>query len=393
MSACQLIDFEVFTRGRLQSPDVRRQYLCHVRRYFESHGELPDDPESGRSSIESFIGEAPLTSRATRSAALHLLFECHYGTRFGKRRKESDYSASPQVREEVERFRNHLGSTTFMAASTISSVCSTVNQMLCFSFQQGPINLDVIDEKTVLHFLLEDKAHLLPSSRKTIAGRIRRYADFLVEDGYPHAGRILTFPLAMPVWVSASIPKTLRDDQVAAIKQAATGSMRSPLRNLAIIDCMANVGMRTCEVAALDLSDVDFAAGCITIRKTKSNVMRRLPLDPETGGVLADYVMQEREAKAGRLFLRHLHDAGAPMDVTNVRMTVRGIAAQAGVHPFGCHMLRHTAASSMINGGVSLKVIADVLGHECMQTTTTYAKVDIAHLKLAASAWPGDDHE
>ena len=56
----------------------------------------------------------------------------------------------------------------------------------------------------------------------------------------------------------------------------------------------------------------------------------------------------------------------------------------------GAHMFRHTAASCMVNRGVSFKDIADVLGHQSLQTTGIYAKLDLATLAEVALPWIGE---
>jgi site-specific recombinase XerD len=55
----------------------------------------------------------------------------------------------------------------------------------------------------------------------------------------------------------------------------------------------------------------------------------------------------------------------------------------------GTHVLRHTAATRMLRAGVSLKEIADVLGHRSLDTTAIYAKVDREALAQVAMFWPG----
>jgi site-specific recombinase XerD len=61
---------------------------------------------------------------------------------------------------------------------------------------------------------------------------------------------------------------------------------------------------------------------------------------------------------------------------------------RGNAHWGGTHVLRHTAATRMLQHGASLKEIADVLGHRSIQTTTIYTKVDLRNLTAVATPWP-----
>jgi len=381
---------ECYLNRRLTSATVKNQYMCAIKEFVIAAGGIPGTKQNARSAITMYIENLPACRRTVGQAALHALFEFVFGVRFGKRHARDDYQPMPAILCEVGAFRAYLKENAFLAESTLNGACSTVKHFLCYTFPDGKLNLDTVDEQKIIRFLSKDKAGILPSSKKVLIGRLRSYARFLLESGHVSAARITGIPLALPAWSRAGTPKVLNTEQIESIKSVAASSYRAPLRNAAIVTCFVNLGLRTCEVAELDLDDIDFLAGCVSIHETKSSRSRRLPLDQETCNALTSYIIDERIPVAGVLFLRHLHDAGTPMGSVNLRMTVRGIARRAGIDPFGLHMLRHTAASRMVNNGVPLKVIADVLGHEEVQTTMTYAKIDEAHLKLVCAQWPGD---
>ncbi len=77
------------------------------------------------------------------------------------------------------------------------------------------------------------------------------------------------------------------------------------------------------------------------------------------------------------------------MGTSQIRYTVRFAAIKAGLDHFtGSHMLRHSAAKEMINNGIDLKTIADILGHESIETTMIYTKLNLTQLQDVAGAWP-----
>ncbi len=77
------------------------------------------------------------------------------------------------------------------------------------------------------------------------------------------------------------------------------------------------------------------------------------------------------------------------MQKTTVRGAVRRAYTRAGLAWSGTHILRHTAATRMLQGGASIKAIADVLRHRSIDTTMIYTKVDLPHLSGVAMPWPG----
>jgi len=77
------------------------------------------------------------------------------------------------------------------------------------------------------------------------------------------------------------------------------------------------------------------------------------------------------------------------MGTSQVRQTVRKAAIRAGLAHFtGPHMLRHTAAKEMINRGIDMKTLADIFGHESIETTCMYTKLNFAQLKDVSGVWP-----
>jgi site-specific recombinase XerD len=81
------------------------------------------------------------------------------------------------------------------------------------------------------------------------------------------------------------------------------------------------------------------------------------------------------------------------MGCSQVRGVIRRNCAKAGLEDNTCatHILRRTAATKLYNSGNSLKLTADILGHESLDSTTHYAKTDLAGLLSVASSWPGGE--
>lgn len=144
----------------------------------------------------------------------------------------------------------------------------------------------------------------------------------------------------------------------------------------------------------LTLDDFNWRGGYVTIRNTKNGAARVLPLPAGMGNALIDYLAQARPQTSCRtLFVRFNHQRDEPMGRSQIRGVVRRNSARAGLEDNACgtHILRRTAATKLYNSGNSLKLTADILGHESIDSTTHYAKTDVAGLLSVAAPWPGGE--
>jgi site-specific recombinase XerD len=116
-----------------------------------------------------------------------------------------------------------------------------------------------------------------------------------------------------------------------------------------------------------------------------------MPLPSEAAKVLADYLRRGRPKTRSRmLFVRHRAPIKALCN-RSVGSIVSTHILQAGIkEPIrkGSHVLRHSLATCLINKGVPIKQISDILGHSSIQTTSIYAKVDVQHLAEVARPFP-----
>jgi site-specific recombinase XerD len=184
----------------------------------------------------------------------------------------------------------------------------------------------------------------------------------------------------------ASLPTHLSSEQLARLLQRPAALGPAAYRDLAILS------LRAGEAAALELDDLDWRAGRLSLRAGKSRRERVLPLPQEVGAALAEYLRHGRPRHRNRRVFLTLTDPARTFQAAAVSAIVRRNLVRAGIalgRLTGAHMLRHTAASRMVNGGAGLKEVADVLGHRSLQTTGIYAKLDIDALAGVALPWTG----
>jgi integrase/recombinase XerC len=135
---------------------------------------------------------------------------------------------------------------------------------------------------------------------------------------------------------------------------------------------------------------IDWSTATITLRRTKGRREDVMPLPAATGQAIADYLKFERPQTTNRaVFVRNIAPRYQLVGPDLIRKSIRQAYARAGLPYTRSHLLRHTMASRLLEGGSSLKEVADVLGHRSLNTTLVYAKLDSKNLVAVALPWPG----
>ncbi len=159
------------------------------------------------------------------------------------------------------------------------------------------------------------------------------------------------------------------------------------VRDRAILLLFAVYGFRAGEVAALRLEDVDWEHDRLTVRRSKPGRAQVYPLVPVVGQAIIRYLKEARPRCGCRdLFLKILAPIG-PMTSKSLYAVVADRIKRLGIHVprRGPHVLRHACAGHLMARGLSLKEIADHLGHRSLTSTRIYAKVDLQGLREVAA--------
>ena len=182
-----------------------------------------------------------------------------------------------------------------------------------------------------------------------------------------------------------SLPKYLTMDQSAAILQSVSG--QNQLRDYAILMIFLNCGIRRSELVGLNLTDVYEDRLRVV---GKGNKERFVYFGTPCRKAIDAYLVERNKKTLSDNRALFGSRDGNRISVTAVHRLVKKALLKAGLDStqFSAHKLRHTAATMMLSGGVDVKTVQEVLGHENLNTTQIYTHIENTELKIAAQANP-----
>ncbi|NLE23142.1 MAG: tyrosine recombinase [Actinobacteria bacterium] len=190
------------------------------------------------------------------------------------------------------------------------------------------------------------------------------------------------------------LPRVLSVSEVDTLVAATEGTDPLALRDRLVMELLYGCGLRSMELVALRLGDVQAAQAQILVRG-KGGKSRLVPLGEEAAAALRRYLergrgeLERQAALAGRESSAAprreaallLSRTGRPLRTSDVRRLVVKYSRLAGIDPASPHMLRHAYATHMLERGADLRAIQELLGHASVSTTQVYTHVSGAHLR------------
>jgi integrase/recombinase XerD len=380
---------------QLSEQSYSRQYAC---RQLQLVAELSHWLQQRKSTVsdltvakmENFLRNRvrPARVRCGDAAGLKAFFELLL--RKGQVTTPVNHVPKTAIDKLQDDFGLYLRQERVLAPTTVTNYISFIKKFLAHRFKTGRVNLshlsaaDVVESVQHLALSLSRKRAKAMSSALRSFLRYARYQDFIRAD-------LAACVPCVADWSVAPIPKGLPTKHINRVLASCNRRSAIGRRDYAILLLLARLGLRAGEVVCLTLEDVDWEAGRLTVRG-KGNRSTELPLPADVGKAIAAYLKSGRLRSTYRsVFLRARAPAASLKNSGAVGLIVAKALARAGVNCCrkGAHQFRHTLATEMLRRGASLAEIGEVLRHRNPQTTSIYAKVDLASLRTLALRWPG----
>jgi site-specific recombinase XerD len=290
----------------------------------------------------------------------------------------------------LRRFDEHLEHVRGTSAGTRRIYRRYARALLTSCFGTSIPDWSALTASAVTDFVRTQTARLSPSACRAPLTATRTFLRFLITAGVLPSGVDRAVPTVRQ-WKQAPLPPALSDEDVQRVLASVDATSVAGARDRAVLLLLTRMGLRASDVAAVTVDAIDWRNGHLRLAPGKNRRERLLPLPVEVGTALVA-VLRSRPPTAPRgvLFLR----ARPPVRPLSAA-TVTGIAQRAlrradlTVPRFGAHVFRHTVATQWVQRGVSMKTVADLLGHADPETTAIYAKLDVATLATVALPWPG----
>lgn len=290
----------------------------------------------------------------------------------------------------VVEFDRYLHEVAGLANSTRIYRCRNASEFLNWLTSSGSTPLNAIQLKDLSAFVQLRATQVSLVTTAGIACSLNSFIRFLSARGYCEFAVGTRVPRPKLLHRTPS-NKSLTTAELSSLLDCIDRAKPSGKRDYAITRCLIDLGLRTSEVANISLSDIDWRASQLTLNIGKTRRQLMLPMCEPLLGALMDYVLCARPVTSAKhLFVHHRAPLGQSIEATTVRQVVRRIFLKAGFTPeqSQVHRLRHAMATRLLTNQVPLKTIADVLGHQSINTTLRYTYVDKTSLATIAMPWP-----
>jgi integrase/recombinase XerD len=238
-------------------------------------------------------------------------------------------------------------------------------------------------------FVLDRSPRYGRSKAKLIVTALRAFVRYLIAQGLCPIGLDGAIP-TIAGWKLASLPRYLPADDVERVLASCDPTTAIGTRDRAVLLLLSRLGLRAGDVSQLRWRDVDWHQAEVQV-VGKSRHAARLPLPQEVGDALLRHLTSAPAAAlSDPVFLNTSPPLGRAISSGGISCIVERAITRAGIQApsRGAHVLRHSAARSLLADGASLQSIGVLLRHQLLDTTTIYAKVDFRVLSTLARPWP-----
>ncbi|SLM46360.1 Tyrosine recombinase XerD [Nitrospira japonica] len=281
----------------------------------------------------------------------------------------------------VERYLNHLRIEGGLARNTIESYRRDLAKFQSYLAREGVPALERVTSASLRKFLAVLRAAKLssPSSARCLSA-VRGWLRFLrVEQLIEHdpaAGVAVGRP-------GLRLPRTLSRDEVTALLDLPPQPSLEDARDRTMTEVLYATGLRVTELVKVEAAQVDLAVGCLRVTG-KGSKQRLVPMGETARRLLQQYVDDVRPQLLKTRRSRHLFVSrrGGAMSRQGFWKMLKLRARRAGIqHAVSPHVLRHSFATHLLEGGADLRAVQAFLGHANIATTQIYTHVERERLK------------
>jgi site-specific recombinase XerD len=290
----------------------------------------------------------------------------------------------------ITEFISYRGSTLKLSENTIQYYVFHLYPFCCHMNNAGVKQIEDIKASDILSFIEQMDPHT--SANKHVSLNILKiffrhlhehqllsvdYSRIIPKDNYTNQPKL---------------PSTFTAGEIKALLKAVDRGSPRGKRDYAILLLATKLGLRASDICELRFENINWESNILTIKQYKTGKTLSLPLLPEIGNAIIDYLKHGRPvSKESRCFIHvqapydriHTSDLG---NMVRKYITLAGVSCSNRRH--GPHALRHSFASALLRAKATLPVISEALGHKSITSTMFYLRIDINSLRKCALEVP-----
>ena len=272
-----------------------------------------------------------------------------------------------------------------LAEGSMKSLWSRLYRLHLFFLDKGADTFSMVTRDMINDFI----KYLAPYSTTYVSENLRmlrRLCLYAYQNDYHAEDLSSCIPFVKNIR-QQRLPAVFTEDEIEKILSSFDRENPMGKRNYAIFLLAARMGLRSCDIKALEFSFINWTEKTLAFTQKKTKKYLTLPLPDDVGWAIIDYLKNGRPISDSKyVFIQHKPPYGQYTDLRNVlvkQMRKAGIETPANKR-IGMHCFRHSLATTMLENGVSLPVISQTLGHADIASTEVYLRINVSQLKLCA---------
>ena len=279
-----------------------------------------------------------------------------------------------EINSLIDSYKDFLIYEKGLSENTVSAYISDINKV---SGQEEYFDIENFLPDTYL--MSSNNKNYSGSTKKRIQSSINQFLKYLIDENYIANIEINN----VSIMSEKKLPHVLSPNEIDKLIDFYNHDLFISSRNKTIIDFMYSTGCRVSELINVEESDIDIEDAFVRL-EGKGSKQRIVPLGSKVLINLESYLPlrnKDRKSKNNKLFISKSYKN---LDRTAVFRIIKSTGVKAGIHKeLYPHILRHSAATHMLEGGCDLRTVQEFLGHSSVSTTQIYTKVTKAFLEEA----------
>ena len=274
----------------------------------------------------------------------------------------------------IDSYRDFLIYEKGLSENTIDAYISDINKV-----SNNDVYFNIDNFITTKYLKNAENKKYSGSTKKRIQSSVNQFIKFLIEENFISNIEIINISIRS----EQKLPNILSPYEIEQLIDFYDHNLFISSRNKTIIDFMYSTGCRVSELINVEESDIDIEEAFVRL-EGKGSKQRIVPLGSKVLINLESYLPlrnKDRKSKNNKLFISKSYKN---LDRTAVFRIIKSTGVKAGIHKeLYPHILRHSAATHMLEGGCDLRTVQEFLGHSSVSTTQIYTKVTKAFLEEA----------